>query len=164
MFTIPITGELANSRTRFLTDSSFCEATWAVVTTSQIPHRGTHRRLDVGGLDVEPTALELPQDPPHQEIEVLGDVLGGHVPSPDGGVERPLVPGPDLHGAAHRVDLRARVRPRGHGPGHLPPGPEDDAEPFPDHGHQRGLRDEEVERLREAFRLLLVPRGRPALL
>src|SRR5438093_768919 len=88
-----IAGERSNVRTRPFTFSSFCGATWAIVITSEVPHRGAHRRLHVGGLDVEPPALELPKDPSHQEVQVVRDVLGGHVPRANRGVERPLVTG-----------------------------------------------------------------------
>src|SRR2546428_5998323 len=164
MPTIPITGDRSNSWTRVFTASIFWGATWAMVTASQVPHRGPHRRLHVCGLDVEPPALELHEDPPHQEVQVLRDVLRGHVPCPDGRVERPFVPGADPHGAPHRVDLGRRIRTGRHGAGHLPPGTEHDTEPLPDHGHQGRFRDEEVERPRELLRLLLVPRVRLNLL
>src|SRR5437773_5177967 len=160
MFTIPITGARSNSCTRPFTASIFRGATWAIVTASQVPHGGAHRRLHVGRLDVEPPALELPEDAPHQEVEVLRDVLRGHVPGPDRGVERALVPGADPHRAPHGVDLARRIRTRRDGSRHLAAGAEHDAEPLPDHGHQRGLRDEEVESAGELLRLLLVPRVR----
>src|SRR5438445_1802500 len=164
MPTIPITGDRSNSWTRVLTSSIFWGATGALVAASQLPHRGPHRRLHVRGLDVEPTALELHEDPPHQEVQVLRDVLRGHVPRPDRRVERPFVPGADPHGAPHRVDLGRRIGTRRHGAGHLPPRAEHDPEPLADHGHQGRLRDEEIERPREFLRLLLVPRVRLDLL
>src|SRR3972149_5396682 len=133
-------------------------------TTSDVPHRGAHRRLDEGRPDVEPPALELAENTAHEEVEVLREVLRRHVPRADGCVERPLVAGADAHRVSERDDHGSGVRARREGLRHLPPRAEDDAEPLADHGHQGGLRDEEVEQLGGLLFLVLVPRERLALL
>src|SRR6266550_3564618 len=156
MFTIPTTCALAHREARSSTSRFLTGATWAIEITLEVLHRGTHRRLHVGRLDVEPPPLELSHNPPHQGVQVLREILGRHVTRANRSMERPFVPTPDADRVPHRRDQVRWVCRGRHRSRHLPPRSQDDTESLPNHGHQRRLGDEEVARLREGASLPFV--------
>src|SRR5256885_8053748 len=158
MFTIPTTCAWAHREARSSTSRFLTGATWAIEITLEVLHRGTHRRLHVGRLDVEAPPSDFPPTPPHQGVQVLREILGRHVPRANRGMERPLVPTPDADRVPHRGDQVRRVCRGRHRSRHLSPRSQDDTESLPDHGHQRRLGDEEVARLREGASLPFVGR------
>src|SRR2546423_10603100 len=158
MFTIPTTWACAHREARSSTSRFLTGATCAIDTTSEVPHRGTHRRLHVDGLDVEAPSLELSHDPAHQGVQVLGKILGLHVARPDRGMERPFVATSHADRVPHRGDEVRRVGGGRDRSRHLSPRPEDDAESLADHRHPRRLGYEEVARLREGASLPFVGR------
>src|SRR6266566_2859192 len=158
MFTIPTTCALAHREARSSTSRFLTGATWAIEITLEVLHRGTHRRLHVGRLDVEPPPLELSHNPPHQGVQVLREILRRHVTRANRSMERPFVPTPDADRVPHRRDQVRWVCRGRHRSRHLPPRSQDDTESLPDHGHQRRLGNEEVARLREGASLPFVGR------
>src|SRR5881409_136372 len=158
MFAIPMTRACAQRVARLSTSCFLYGATCAKGTTSEVLHRGPHRGLHVGGLDVESSAFHLAHDAAHQGVQILGEILRGHVPRPDRRMECPLVAAPHPDRVPQGVDQVRRVRRGRHGTWHPPPRPEDDAESLADHRHERRFRNEEVVRCREGPRLPLVAR------
>src|SRR5512137_3053292 len=119
MFARPTTLDFSNLDTRSFTISCLYGATWAKVIPSQELHGRAHRRLDVDRGDIVASALELPQDAPHEGVQVVRDVLCGHVARADRGVERPAVLRPHADRVPHVPDHVRRVRGGRHGPRHL---------------------------------------------
>ena len=98
----------------------------------------------------------MPNDTAHDDIDVLGDVLGGHVDGSDGYVEGLVIFGPDSDRLAEAVDHRRGISSGCDGLRHLSARTENGTEPLTDLGHQRGLGDEVVGLVRNLLCLLLV--------